>query len=63
MAARAKLAALIAADVAQVTGGHSDCFLGLEPGGLLRIGLLHDNTHEEVQRRLSLLLDVGRRQG
>ena len=36
--------------------------LGLEPGGLVRIGLLHYNTHEEVQRLLSLLLDVDRRQ-
>jgi len=36
--------------------------LGLEPDGLVRIGLLHYNTHEEVQRLLSLLLDVDRRQ-
>ena len=29
--------------------------LGLEPGGLVRIGLLHYNTREEVQRLLSVL--------
>ncbi len=29
--------------------------LGLEPDGLVRIGLLHYNTQEEVQRRLTLL--------
>jgi selenocysteine lyase/cysteine desulfurase len=28
--------------------------LGLAPDGLLRIGLLHYNTHEEVQRLLAL---------
>jgi selenocysteine lyase/cysteine desulfurase len=32
--------------------------LGLEPGGLVRIGLLHYNTHGEVQRLLSLLAEL-----
>ena len=32
--------------------------LGLEPDGLLRIGLLHYNTSEEVQRLLAALADV-----
>jgi len=32
--------------------------LGLEPEGLLRIGLLHYNTEEEVQRLLEVLEDV-----
>ena len=29
--------------------------LGLEPDGLVRIGLLHYNTHEEVQRLAAAL--------
>ena len=29
--------------------------LGLEPDGLVRIGLLHYNTREEVQRLLAVL--------
>jgi selenocysteine lyase/cysteine desulfurase len=32
--------------------------LGLEPDGLVRIGLLHHNTREEVQRPLSSLREV-----
>ena len=36
--------------------------LGLEPGGLVRIGLLHYNTREEIQRLLSALLDAEHRE-
>jgi selenocysteine lyase/cysteine desulfurase len=32
--------------------------LGLEPDGLVRIGLLHYNTREEVQRLLTLLREL-----
>ena len=33
--------------------------LGLEPDGLVRIGLLHYNTEEEVQRLLATLAELG----
>jgi cysteine desulfurase family protein (TIGR01976 family) len=35
--------------------------LGLEPNGMLRIGLMHYNTREEVQRLLGALAEVGGR--
>lgn len=33
--------------------------LGLEPDGMVRIGLVHYNTREEVQRLLDTLADIG----
>jgi len=32
--------------------------LGLEPGGMLRIGILHYNTSEEIDRLLALLAEL-----
>jgi len=33
--------------------------LGLTPGGMLRVGMLHYNTHAEVDRLLATLRDLG----
>ena len=33
--------------------------LGLEPDGMVRVGLLHYNTHEEVDRLLAALAELG----